>query len=409
VPLGAIPSNATRVTCPCCKHQFSLDREARPDRPAEPASPPPRPPVAGEAAPPSIPAAPRTLEFTFTGKAGEYFGIWLVNTLLKMLSFGIYSPWAKVRKRRYFYGNTLLADAPFDYLADPLAILKGWLLGAALFIIYSFASHFYPKISSFFGLLFFLGMPWLIVRSYMFNARNSAYRNLRCAFNPDYREAYVVFAGLYLLVPFTLGVLLPYVVYRQKKFLIENSSYGRTRFQFDATPREFYAIFLRAAGGILAIITLVFVVGFLASSTFQESVTLLLGSKPDPATLQKAAAALTIAVMLTIFSVYLFLAVYVQTAMQNLIWSRVRLGDFRFRSTLKTGKMAWLLISSALAIAGTLGLLIPWAAIRLARYRFANLTVEASQELSGFITAAEEQVGAAGEEIGDIFGIDIGI
>ncbi|MGI9420607.1 MAG: DUF898 family protein, partial [Geminicoccaceae bacterium] len=63
------------------------------------------------------------LPFAFTGRAGEYFGIWIVNLLLSIVTLGIYSAWAKVRTRRYFYGNTKLADSTFDYLASPVQIL----------------------------------------------------------------------------------------------------------------------------------------------------------------------------------------------------------------------------------------------------------------------------------------------
>lgn len=43
--------------------------------------------------------------FRFTGNGREYFRIWIVNTLLTILTLGIYSAWAKVRKKRYIYGN----------------------------------------------------------------------------------------------------------------------------------------------------------------------------------------------------------------------------------------------------------------------------------------------------------------
>lgn len=39
----------------------------------------------------------------FTGTAGEYFGIWIVNILLTIVTVGFYSAWAKVRRKRYFY------------------------------------------------------------------------------------------------------------------------------------------------------------------------------------------------------------------------------------------------------------------------------------------------------------------
>src|SRR5260370_7326098 len=61
----------------------------------------------------------------FTADAGEYFRIWIVNLALTIVTLGIYSAWAKVRKRRYFYGHTRVAAESFEYRASPIAILQG--------------------------------------------------------------------------------------------------------------------------------------------------------------------------------------------------------------------------------------------------------------------------------------------
>ena len=71
-------------------------------------------------------AAPVSLQFT--GSAGEYFRIWIVNLCLNVVTLGLYSPWAKVRRKRYFYGSTLLEGSAFEYTGNPVAILKGRLL-----------------------------------------------------------------------------------------------------------------------------------------------------------------------------------------------------------------------------------------------------------------------------------------
>ncbi|WP_298439480.1 DUF898 family protein, partial [Geobacter sp.] len=184
LPAGTIPEGA-RVTCPRCGGTFTFTRSAG-TAPAA-GSTLPSPPVPEPAAAPRRPPYPRTLRFSFEGTAREYFGIWIVNTLLKVVTFGVYSAWAKVRKRRWFYGNTMLHGAPFDYLADPLALFRGWLIGAAALILYSVGSRYSPSLASLLGLSFFLAMPWLVVRSRLFNARNSTYRNVRFNFRPDYR------------------------------------------------------------------------------------------------------------------------------------------------------------------------------------------------------------------------------
>src|SRR5262245_52514343 len=79
---------------------------------------------------------PRPLPFQFSASGGEYFRIWIVNLLLTIVTLGIYSAWAKVRRLRYFYGSTQIAGSSFEYHGRPLQILKGRLIAAALLIPY---------------------------------------------------------------------------------------------------------------------------------------------------------------------------------------------------------------------------------------------------------------------------------
>ena len=80
----------------------------------------------------------------FTGSGSEYFRIWIVNLLLTLVTLGIYYPWAKVRRLRYFYGNTLVGEHPLGFHADPKKMLRGYLLVALLLVLYSVAGHFSP-------------------------------------------------------------------------------------------------------------------------------------------------------------------------------------------------------------------------------------------------------------------------
>ena len=64
-------------------------------------------PLSQEFAPAAGPAC-EPISFQFKGRAGEYFRIWIVNTLLSVVTLGVYSAWAKVKRLRYFYGSTFL-------------------------------------------------------------------------------------------------------------------------------------------------------------------------------------------------------------------------------------------------------------------------------------------------------------
>ncbi|OGT97623.1 MAG: hypothetical protein A2X80_03255 [Geobacteraceae bacterium GWB2_52_12] len=403
VPKTMIPEAATRGNCPSCRQSFALNDAtvtACPP-PAAEESPPPLPP----SAPPAFSRAvspPVLLTFSFTGSARDYFGIWIVNTLLKLVTFGIYSAWAKVRKRRFFYGSTTLGHQPFEYLADPLALFKGWVIAAVAFLLYALGSQVSPLLSMVVGLVIFAVFPWLLVRSRMFNACNSSHRNIRFAFQPDYSQAYMVYAALPIVTMSTLGLLAPYTLFRQQKFMTESSSYGATPFVFTATAKDFYMASLRVLlvfVGAMVLLGIMFALGGGMAAAAPGS-----SGKWVPG-------GLALIPMFAFPLVYFIVIVYGQTLLANLTWNATSLAGNRFRSTLRTRDMAMLFVTNALAILFSLGLLMPWAAVRLTRYRFDNLSLLAESGLDGIVAAAENGPGvnATGEEIGDVFGMSMDI
>ena len=71
--------------------------------------------------------------------------------------------------------------------------------------------------------------------------------------------------------------------------------------------------------------------------------------------------------------------------------------------------MLWLYLSNVFAIIFSLGLLIPWAEIRMTRYRMDNLKLLASGDLAGFVAKEQQTMAATGEEISDFFDFDVGL
>ena len=319
--------------------------------------------------------------FEFSGKGSEYFKIWLVNIILSVITLGIYSAWAKVRRKQYFYGNTTLSGSSFEYLADPVKILKGRLIVVGFFILYSILSGLLPLVSGIMSLAFILILPWLIVRSLVFNARNSALRNVRFGFKGSIMGAAKAFILWPLAATLTLGILFPYVYFRQKKFIVENSVYGRTPFVYTATAREYYRICFGALIPILGGIVLVVLCAF-----FLPPVSALV-----------------------FLVLYLYLFAYFSVKTTNLLFNTSSLSHHRFEAGLKTGEYMMLVLTNSLGVAVTLGLFFPFAKVRTAQYKFQHLTLLASGDMAGFIDDEERQVSALGEEVGDFFDMDFGL
>src|SRR5262249_9597349 len=147
--------------------------------------------------PTSSARAPEPLPFTGTGS--EYFGIWIVNLLLTLLTLGIYSAWAKVRRLQYFYRHTEVAGSSFDFHGNPVRILVGRILALGLLFLYNYS----VRLQSVWTIVIIVGlaliMPWLLRNSLRFRLYNASWRGTRFHFRGGVGRAYPLFLLDFLL------------------------------------------------------------------------------------------------------------------------------------------------------------------------------------------------------------------
>lgn len=350
------------------------------------------------------PAAGRSSEgFRFNGSGAEYFGIWIVNVMLTILTLGFYSPWAKVRRMQYFYRNTELAGSSFDYHGNPLSILKGRLIAFVLFLLYHFATTYVSLWTVVVLGILALALPWLLRNALRFRAHYSSYRGLRFSFRGSLASAYGAFLGYPILMFFTAYLAGPLFHQRLKRYQHGNSYYGGTAFSFGGSVGRFYRTYLPfiVVGFLVFVLALIPVFRMLAAAQAAKTA----GSKPDPAAVMSAMGGLWLAALFAV----LVLAPMMQAAVQNLIWNNTMLGPHRFVSRLSGLRLVWIAISNFVMVALTLGLMMPWAAVRLARYRASCTSLELDGSLDSIVADAERRVAALGEETADLFDIDIGL
>ena len=334
--------------------------------------------------------------FEFHGDSREYFYIWIVNLALSIVTLGIYSAWAKVRTQRYFYSNTRVAGAPFQYLAQPLPILKGRLIALVLFGGYVLGSQISPRVQLGFAGLIGLMTPWLIVRGLRFRARYSAWRSLNFRFVGTYGDAYIKFLLMYLLVPISAFLLYPLVKARQKRYVVEEHRYGGKAFSFHATDGQFYPTYLIGFG--------LGIVWYLAAVAFMVWIMFSGGTKAGPPS-NSVMLPLIGLVYVGIFAI----GIYISARINNLVYNNIELAQNRFRSTLRARDLIWLYVSNTVAILCTIGMMIPWAMIRMARYRASKMTLLAIGDLDDFVAVASAEESATGAEMDTLFDVDIGL
>lgn len=353
-----------------------------------------------------VQASQEKLRFSFTGTGTEYFSIWMVNLLLTILTLGIYSAWAKVRRLQYFYRNSWLNEANFDYHGDPVAILKGRILAVLLFVLYNLSGTFSPIVGAIVLIPIVIVMPVLLYKSLRFRAINSSYSGLRFGFSARLGEAYKTFLLWPILAFLTLFMLTPSAHQRIKRFQHGRARFGTAPFRFSASINSFYALYgktLLLVLGLLAIIAAVFGAGLMG---FIDTATSTVAPDKSRATV---VGFIMIAIFLLVMIGALLVGPYFTSRLQNLIWKHTHLEAHQLGSDLSARGLLWVKFTNLLGIMVTFGLYKPFADVRLARYRLEHMWLEPQGALDEFVRDAQQEVAAFGEEAAEIFDVDISL
>lgn len=344
----------------------------------------------------------RRLPFEFNASGGEYFRIWIVNLLLTIITLGIYSAWAKVRRLRYFYGNTVLDGASFEYHGKPLAILKGRLIAFGAYMAFIVLAQFVPLAALALVPVAVFGIPWIIMKARLFQMRMSSYRGLRFNFRGTYGGALGAYVGWFLLAVLTLYILLPLWLWKRVNYLLGNASYGNAPFRFTTARGRFFAFVFASFGLVLlTAIVLGVMVGFSGIGAAAQ----VDPNEPFAALLNP----IFIPALLGVIALGLFVTGYFQKSLLNASFGGLEIGSHRIESGLKTWPLVGIYVTNLVLIVLTLGLFYPWAKVRQMRYQLTNLSVVARGDLDQFSASAGEGTDAIGEEVGDFFDIDFGL
>jgi uncharacterized membrane protein YjgN (DUF898 family) len=369
---------------------------------------------------------PRQCRVQFTGTGQEYFRIWIVNLLLTIVTLGIYSAWAKVRKLQYFYRNTRLDGSVFDYHGNAMAILKGRLLAVLMVVVYKLALTVLGTVA----LVVLLGLiavvPWLLTQSYRFRLHNSSYRGLRFRFSGPVSQAYLIFglpmvvlvapsvlvalagqaqkpdpklfAGL-AVVYLALMLLLPYLHFCFKRWQHGHAAYGTALARFEGHAGSFYGAYLLAAAMLLGVI----VVGGLLLGAIGFAGAVRGGGR-------SAGFVLGLSFVALFYGTLIAVVPFVTARIQNAVWSATRLEGVAFGSDVRAGRLIGITLGNLVMILLSLGLLIPFAVIRLMKYKIEAIQVLDVDALTHVVGEGEgARVGAVGEGAVDVMDLDFGL
>jgi len=382
----------------------------------------------------AFPAAPvpppqtQRLPIRFTGSGREYFRIWIVNLLLTLVTLGIWSAWAKVRKTRYFWSNTQLAGAAFQYHGNPGAILRGRLFAGAFFVAYSVAGRISITAGMVAGAVLMLLGPWFFYKSMRFKLANTSWRGLRFGFDSTAGRAYAILApamGLGVLffgslatmqriapgqkpnpVPVVLAELAlfafwPWLHARVKAYQHGRARYGNLAFELEPSTGAFYGVY----GKTFLVALPFFMVGIALAVLFVAT-----GAVKDPGAAKRALVPIMVVTYAIFLVSYAFAGAFFTARLQRLVWTRTHAGPVGFSTSVTARGFMRVWIVNGLLTLLTVGIFWPWAAVAIARYRLECMTVEAGAPLEAVAAASlPTERSATGEGAVDFFGWDIGL
>ena len=372
------------------------------------------------------------LWFSFSGTAKEYFGIWIVNLLLSIVTIGIYTAWAKVRRLRYFYGNTWLDGHNFEYHAKPMQILIGRIIVVVVLVVFNVLAEVNPVISLFLLIPYFIILPWLINKALSFNARMTSYRNVHFSFDGSYGSAFWVFVVLPLIVPVVFGALIfgyiyssgstplanpnflfiivglsilgliaylaiiPYISKQVNMYIANRTRFGTAKFEADISLSLLGRNLIVPAIVGLGPILLLSIIGYSALQGSGGGILFLAGSAGQ------------VLIAVTYIAIIVGFLMY-SAGVRNIAFDASILeGGHRLRSSVSRGAYAGIMVSNLIVSVLTIALMVPWAAVRTWRYLADNTAIQ-SPGLDQFVADQEAQGSVVAAEYLDIDGIDFGL
>ncbi|WP_019277976.1 YjgN family protein [Vibrio coralliilyticus] len=379
----------------------------------------------------------------FKGKGGEFFGIWIVNVLLTIITFGIYSAWAKVRTKRYFYGNTYVDNDNFEYHAEPMQILKGRLVAVAVLLVWAVANGFFPAVSVALLLVFYIALPWLLWSNARFDAAMTSYRNVHFSFDSSLKDAYMALMGrglgallamaIYIGVVVAvssvsavaatvlgiaslvfMAVLYAWVVAGAHKYFSNGYRYGDWKFSAELETGFFFKTYLKAIGlGIVASIVLLIAMSLTVFSGFDFTA---LQNGDFSSLMGVSQVTVFIVAYLAIITLTIGLTAYTTTRLRNYIFDQLQAkleqesdDRYTFKSSLTARGYTWLVISNFLLQVVTLSIARPWVMVRTSRYVADNTVVFGDMSVLKATDQDSNVKSAVSDEVAQAFDLGIGI
>jgi len=387
----------------------------------------------------------------FVGTGGDYFGIWIVNLLLLIVTLGLYFPWARVRKLQFFAGHTDVGGHRLQFTGVARQMFLGFSLAMVAFIAYYTAEAFAPALSLAIIAAFALVWPWVFRAALRFRLAKTEWRGLPFAFTGTNAGAYRMLLPLYLLVAiagliglgsslfigvpsndpslnvdspmvyligsFTgLGVIAvlllgPWIQFRIKRYQHSHYRFADRQSRFTARVGSFYLLFFKTfCVFLISLILIGLVLGLAAAIAGATDIGAIVrvGEAMD-----ESPFALVGGIFIAVLGFFLLwqaVTAYFIRTLHNITWGHTAGNGFAFAANLKFWPFFGLRVLNLVLKSLTLGLYTPFAQVAIAKMKLDSLALAADFDLEALIADGQQgRLSAGADAAADLFDLDIAL
>ncbi len=201
----------------------------------------------------------KSYPLAFVGRGSEYFKIQLVNTILSILTLGLYYPWAKEKSLKYLYSKQTFEETPFVFSGTGKEMFKGFIKALlVLGTLYGISMYLLLNGQIAMGFLLIYGgliaiTPLAIHGSYRYRMAKTSWKGIRFGYTGNRRELVLLFLKGFLLTILTLGIYGAWFTINLRRYVLSNIAVGNARFVYTGDGGAYFGLNLK--GYFLTLLT----------------------------------------------------------------------------------------------------------------------------------------------------------
>lgn len=303
--------------------------------------------------------------FSFVGTGGAYFGIAIVNIILKIFTLGLYYPWAKAKELQYLYGSTLFDESRFEFHGTGAEMFKGFIKAILIFAVFAIGFvvglNFLPVLAIIWYIVgIALIVPLAIHGSYKYRMSRTSWRGIRFGYRGNRKEFMLLFFKELFFTIISLGIYGAWMAINLRNYVLSNIRFGSAEFKYSGRGGEYFVLNIK--GYFLTLITLGIYMFWWQKDLFNYYIdNLTLHHKDD---------------------------------------------KIRLKSTASGGDFFGLLVVNLLILIFTLGIGYPWVLTRTLKFILSKIEIIGNVDTDQLVQTEQEYNDATGEDMSDM--LDLG-